>query len=204
MQIRPNHPSLVPSFSPSLSRPFSLFLYRSDTPCAGDGGGRWPPHATATLAHSDSRCPMNALHFHTSPGGQRERLTRLFNPRSSYLLRFVRSSVRPLVSAFLVSFRSVSVLGSRTDTLHTPRRFDSTPPLTDALISEKSGARLAPRRKTRVVHRCDLHYDTTPRLDNHSSSSLRMFDKDNFSLHVCINKLFYAIIQNIGFPSDPR
>ncbi|EZA47049.1 hypothetical protein X777_16706 [Ooceraea biroi] len=44
----------------------------------------WRSLATALLAHGDSRCPMNALHFHTSPGGQRERLTRLFNPRSSY------------------------------------------------------------------------------------------------------------------------
>lgn len=43
------------------------------------------------LAHGDSQCPMNALHFHTSPGGQREWLTRLFNPRSSYLLRFACS-----------------------------------------------------------------------------------------------------------------
>lgn len=52
------------------------------------------------LAHDDSQCPMNALHFHTSPGGQRERLTRLFNPRSSYLLR----SACPR----FVSFRFVS------------------------------------------------------------------------------------------------
>ncbi|KYN41155.1 hypothetical protein ALC56_04306 [Trachymyrmex septentrionalis] len=36
------------------------------------------------LAHGDSQCPMNALHFHTSPGGQRERLTRLFNPQSIF------------------------------------------------------------------------------------------------------------------------
>lgn len=39
-----------------------------------DGDGRWPSHGTAPARPwRYSRCPMNALHFHTSPGGQRER-----------------------------------------------------------------------------------------------------------------------------------
>ncbi|TGZ50891.1 Uncharacterized protein DBV15_11367 [Temnothorax longispinosus] len=38
------------------------------------------------LAHGDSQCPMNALHFHTSSGGQRERLTRLFNPPAKIVI----------------------------------------------------------------------------------------------------------------------
>jgi len=71
---------------------FSLSLSLSPS---RDGDGRWPPHGIALLAHGGGRCPMNALHFHTSPGGQRERLTRLFNPRSSYRLRLARSRFIP-------------------------------------------------------------------------------------------------------------
>ncbi|KYM92435.1 hypothetical protein ALC53_00890 [Atta colombica] len=47
------------------------------------------------LAHGDSQCPMNALHFHTSPGGQRERLTRLFNPRSSFDFNIAAQGMPP-------------------------------------------------------------------------------------------------------------
>lgn len=115
-------------------------------------------HRTPLLAHSDSRCPMNALHFHTSPGGQRERLTRLFNPRSGCLLRFVRSFVRSRFSFRSVPFRSPTATSPcpivlTLAALHTSlvSTLSLLFPLTDALISEKSGARLAPRRKSQVA-----------------------------------------------------
>lgn len=88
MQIPEEPPSL------SLHRPPRVMVAMVIYPYAMVAGHRnW-------LARGDSQCPMNALHFHTSPGGQRERLTRLFNPRSSYRLR----SACPR----FVSFRFVS------------------------------------------------------------------------------------------------
>jgi len=88
------------------------------------------------LAHGDSQCPMNALHFHTSPGGQRERLTRLFNPRSCYLLRF------HLLAFRFVSFRFVCDSPNHS---HRTLSLILTLPLPNTLISKKLRALLASR-----------------------------------------------------------